>query len=146
MGIGLPASRIERIPVEVLQLEGRQSLKARDRERLDDRQALEQPAELVLVSQPIDVPRTGVFGVEHLEDNRASVGHPHRSIHGRSVPFVQPLCQRVCLRRCGSPSPWSWASVCPLPILILGPQTPEIQTDLAAGIAGEPSPQHPRPA
>ena len=49
---------IERVAVKVLQLEGGQALKARERERLDDRQALERPAELVLVPQPVHVSRT----------------------------------------------------------------------------------------
>ena len=64
-----------------------------ERQRLDDRQALERPSELVLVPQPIEVPRMGVLRIEHLEDDDPSVSHPLRSVQGRSLTLLQPLAE-----------------------------------------------------
>ena len=47
---GLAREPIERVAAEVLQLEGRLALEARERERLDDREPLQRAAELVLVT------------------------------------------------------------------------------------------------
>ena len=97
-GIGLAREPVERVAVKVLQLEGRQALVAGERQRLDDRQALERPSELVLIAQPIDVPWTGVLRIEHLENDDPSVSHPLRSVQGRSLTLLQPLPKCVCLR------------------------------------------------
>ena len=47
---GLTHEPIERHTAEVLQLEGRLALEARERERLDDREPLQRAADLVLVT------------------------------------------------------------------------------------------------
>ena len=132
MGIGLPASRVERVAVEVLQLEGRQALESwTNASGSTTARPLSEPAELVLISQPIDVPRTGVFGVEHLEDDRR-FRRPPSPLDTR--PALCPSCSRsVSAYACdvvAHPLPGPGPRCAHSPSLILGPRTPEIQTDL----------------
>ena len=77
--------------------------KAGERERLDDRQALQRPADLVLVTQLVHVPRTAVSWIEHLEDQRL----PSTPLTARKTEDRGPRCSR---------SPSTYADVAPTPL------------------------------
>ncbi len=132
---GSPASVSSELAVKVLQLEGGQALEARrtPAARRPPGPRASGPARTRSATGPR--PADAVcFGSSTLRTTALSVGHPHRSVDGGSVALLQPLRQRVRLRRCASPLPGGWASPCPFSIVDLGLADTRNQTNRPAAV------------
>ena len=99
-------------PAKVLQLEGGQTLKARQRQWLDDRQALElRPISYSWRSCSTSGGRLALR-VEHLENHSFVVEDADRPIDGALRPLLQPLTQRVGRRRGSTTFPAALSLAC----------------------------------
>jgi hypothetical protein len=86
---------VEGLTAEVLEDQGRHPLVGLEGERLDDGRRVEQPPDLVLALQLLEILRPAAPRIEHLEDDRALVGVPPRTMERGASPVRERLDDHV---------------------------------------------------
>jgi hypothetical protein len=71
---------LQRDTRERVQLQRRTTLERGQPERRNHREIRQRSSDLVVVGQPREVPRPHVIRSEHLQQDRALVGAPHRTV------------------------------------------------------------------